>query len=174
MRSYLEGIPETRKIVMIRGYGDCSYPAICTYQSKAYEEEAIDVIEQYLDSLQEGGEYHRDRYTFEVRTEDDERHLFSYMGGRLYNDQRGVPEPKDAKKRVLIRIYDGKQNPPRLRSEFFDFEEQLELAAELFLELERRHGDVSGIYFEVLSKEENELMYRYRDGVVYDRAIPEC
>lgn len=170
MRPYLEGIPEKRKIVMIRGYGDWSYPTICTYQTKAYEDEAIGVIEQYLDSLQEGGEYRRERYTFEVRTEDDGHHLFGYSDGRIHNDKRGIPLPKDKKKRVLIRIYDGKQSPPKLRSEFYDFEEQFSLAADLFLELERRSGGVSEIYFEVLSKEDHKLMYRYKDGVVYDRA----
>lgn len=70
---------------------------------------------------------------------------------------------------VMIRIYDGKQSLPKLRSEFRDYEENLDLAADLFLELERRRGDASGIYFEVFSKEGDKLLYRYRDGAVYDR-----
>jgi len=170
MKPYLEEIgSQKRKIVMVRGYGDIAYPTICTYLVKTYEDEAIEIIERYLDSLPEGGEYRRERYSFEIRTEDDSRHLFCYKDGRIYNDERGKPLPEDAKKRILIRIYDGKQSPPKLMNEFYDYEENLELAEELFLELEGRHRDVSEIYFEVFAKEENKLMYRYRNGVVYDR-----
>ncbi len=170
MKSYLEGCrPEKRTIVMIRGYGDWGYPAMCTYQVKAYEDEVIRVIEAYLDSLPADSDLRRDRYPFEIRTEDDGRHLFSYSDGRIYNDKRGEPLTKDAKKRILIRIYDGKQNPPKLMNEFYDYEEQLGLAAELFLELEGRHRDVSEIYFEVFSRDGDKLLYRYRNGAVYDR-----
>ena len=82
-----------RTVVMIRGYGDIAYPTICTYQVKVYEDEAIGVIEQYLDSLPEDGEYRRERYTFEVRTGDDKRHLFRYSDGKVYDDKRGVRIP---------------------------------------------------------------------------------
>lgn len=170
MRPYLEKADfQRRPVVVIRGYGYCDYPTMCSYQTKAYEDEAIKVIEQYLDSLPTGGELRRDRYDFEIRTGDDGRHLFSYKNGRIHNDKRGVPVPEDARRRILIRIYDGKQNPPRFMHEFYDFEEQLSMAAELFLELEGRHRDISEIYFEVFSREGDKLLYRYRNGVVYDK-----
>ena len=86
MKNYLDGFcPEKRKVVMIRGYGDWGYPAMCTYQVKAYEDEAIGVIEAYLDSLPADSGYRRDRYGFEVRTENDGRHLFSYRDGKIYD-----------------------------------------------------------------------------------------
>lgn len=86
MKPYLENCrPEMRKVVMIRGYGDWGYPAVCTYRTKAYEDEAIGVIEAYLDSLPADSGYVRERYEFEIRTEDDERHLYRYKNGVVYD-----------------------------------------------------------------------------------------
>ena len=74
------------KIVLIRGYGDYSYPNICTYRVLARSDQAIAVIEHYL-SQQDV--YRKDTYDFQIRTEDDSRHLYCYQNGEVYQDERG-------------------------------------------------------------------------------------
>lgn len=69
------------EMVMIRGFGDCSSPNICTFQVKTEADNAINVIENFLDSQTE---YRRESYDFEVRTEDDSKHLYCYMDGKKY------------------------------------------------------------------------------------------
>ena len=75
------------KNVLIRGYGDIGYPTICTYQVRAREAEAIAIIEEYLRTQTE---CKPERYLFEIRTEDDSRHLFSYRNDEIFN--RETPE----------------------------------------------------------------------------------
>ena len=69
------------KLVIIRGYGDYSHPTICTYYEKAKESEAINIIEDYLNIQTE---YKKQCYDFEIRTEDDTKHLYCYLDGKIY------------------------------------------------------------------------------------------
>ena len=59
-------------MVIIRGYGDIGYPWICTFYQEAAERDAVTVIEEFLQTLPDK---ERERYEFQVRTEDDLRHL---------------------------------------------------------------------------------------------------
>ena len=67
--------------VVIRGYGDLSFPTYPTYKETVDEDKAIETIEEHLKTQTY---CRREVYDFDIRTEDDETYLYSYRDGKIY------------------------------------------------------------------------------------------
>lgn len=67
--------------VVVRGYGDLSFPTYPTYKVTVDEEKVIETIEEHL---REQNYCKREVYDFDIRTEDDETYLYSYRDGKKY------------------------------------------------------------------------------------------
>ena len=76
--------------VVIRGYGDLSFPTYPTYKETVDEDKAIETIEEHLKTQtycrREVYDFdiRTEVYDFDIRTEDDETYLYSYRDGKIY------------------------------------------------------------------------------------------